>query len=269
MIFPIMNKSIRIKQLIINCLFLLMSFLSVAQRPGIPPVPNPPRLVNNFSKEFPDFISSSEQQALEDKLVAFSQETSNQIVVVIVDDLAGYEPWDFATELGYQWKVGKEKEDNGIVLLIKPTGGPGERKTHIAVGRGLEGAIPDLTANRVVENELIPNFKEGNFYKGIDDATTTLMQLAKGEINQKDYGKTSDTEGTIGAIIIVLIIIFVVYSIFSKGTSGGSGGSGLGRAITYGAMSSMFRGGGSSSSGGGFGGFGGGSFGGGGSGGSW
>jgi uncharacterized protein len=269
MIFPIMNKSIRIKQLIINCLFLMMSFLSVAQRPGIPPVPTPPRLVNNFSKEFPDFITSSEQQALEDKLVTFSKETSNQIVVVIVDDLAGYEPWDYAARIGEQWGVGNEKEDNGIVLLIKPTGGKGQKKTFISVGRGLMSAIPAMIAKRIVENELIPNFKDGNFYKGIDDATTTLMKLAKGEINQKDYGKTSDTEGTVGAIIIILIIIFVVYSIFSKGGSGGGGG-GLGRAITYGAMTGMFSGGGrSSSGGGGFGGFGGGSFGGGGSGGSW
>jgi uncharacterized protein len=252
-------------------LFLTEIFVSFGQRPGIPPVPNPQRLVNNLSKEFPNFITQDEQNQLETKLVAFSKETSNQIVVIIIDDLAGYEPWDFATELGYQWKVGKEKEDNGIVLLIKPTGGPGERKTHIAVGRGLEGAIPDLTSNRIVEKELIPNFKEGNFYKGIDEATNVIMKLAKGEINQKDYNKESDAMGFFGAIFILIIIFFVVWSLFSKGKPGSRGGSGgLGRAITYGAIGSMFGGGGSSSSGGGgFGGFGGGSFGGGGSGGSW
>jgi uncharacterized protein len=250
------------------CLFFIFISIGIiinAQRPGIPKKPNPPTLVNNYSKEFPNFISPEEQQILEQKLVAFSKETSNQIVVIIIDDLNGYEPWDFATEIGHQWQVGQAKEDNGVVILIKPTGGSGERKTHIAVGRGLEGAIPDLTSNRIVEKELIPNFKEGNFYKGIDDATNVIMQLAKGEINKKDYDKEEGL-GLLGSIFLIFFILMFVIAFFGKNKGGGGGG--LGRAITYGAASSMFSGGRSSGSSG-FGGFGGGSFGGGGSGGSW
>ena len=256
------------KKLLFLSIVLFLSFVGMSQRPDIPAKPNPPRLVNNLSKEFPDFISEGEAQALEAKLQAFSEETSNQIVIVIIDDLKGYEPWDFATELGQQWQVGQEKEDNGIVLLIKPTGGKGERKTHIAVGRGLEGAIPDLTANNIVENELLPNFKEGNFYKGINDATNVLISLAKGEYNHKAYNKQNEKGG--GYIIVIIIIAIVILLIkFGPKNNGRGGGSGFTAGSAGFFAGSLFGGGGGGSSSGGFGGFGGGSFGGGGSGGSW
>jgi uncharacterized protein len=245
-------------------LILLLSFSSFSQRPGIPQKPNPPTLVNNYSKEFPDFISSSQQAELEEKLQKFAMETSNQIVVIIIDDLAGYEPWDFATELGQQWSVGQEKEDNGIVILIKPTGGQGQRKTHIAVGRGLEGAIPDYTAKEIVERELISNFKNGSFYEGINASIDVLSALSKGEYNHKDYKKKGENNGMAIVIIIIIIIIIIV-------KFGPKGGGGSGNGWTYGAAGFMAGRsfGGGSSTGGGFGGFGGGSFGGGGAGGSW
>jgi uncharacterized protein len=253
------------KNIILITLISIFNLSVYSQRPDIPKKPNPPRLVNNLSKEFPDFISASEQRALEEKLVAFSDSTSNQIVVVIIDDLKGYEPWDFATEIGEQWQVGQAKEDNGVVILIKPTGGQGERKTHIAVGRGLEGAIPDLTANQIVNNELLPNFKNGNFYQGIDKATDVIMALAKGEYNYKDYKKNSENGS--GFIIVIVIITIIILLIKFGPKNKGGGGNGF----TYGAagfLAGRAFGSGSSSSGG-FGGFGGGSFGGGGSGGSW
>ncbi|MGV3632562.1 MAG: TPM domain-containing protein [Bacteroidota bacterium] len=259
------------KAFLLSACFFFLQFAVLAQRPGIPEKPNPPRLVNNLSKEFPDFITASEAETLEQKLEAFSNETSNQVLVVIVDDLNGYEPWDFATELGQQWQVGQEKEDNGIVILIKPTGGQGERKTYIAVGRGLEGAIPDMTANDIVNNELIPNFKDGNFYKGIDDACNVIMSLAKGEYNHKDYSKKSKGFSGIAIVIAIIVIIILLVKFGPKGNNRG-GGSGwtYGAAGFFGGYRSGSGGwGGSSSSGGGFGGFGGGSFGGGGSGGSW
>ena len=87
-----------------------------------------------MSKEVPDFISPGDVQALNFKLIEFAKETSNQIVVVVVDDLAGLEPFEYATALGQEWGVGKSETDNGVVLLIKPTGGKNQRKTFIAVG---------------------------------------------------------------------------------------------------------------------------------------
>lgn len=259
--------------------FVLLLFVSLCgfsfTQNDIPNKPSPPRLYNNLSVEFPDFLSEAEASALEKKLVDFERSTSNQIVVVIVDDLAGYEPWDYAAKLGDKWKVGQAKEDNGVVVLIKPTGGKGERKTFIGPGRGLEGAIPDYTCNEIVENELLPNFKNGAYSKGLNAAIDVIMSLAKGEYNSDQY--TEKNKGNGGVVVVVLIFILVVVLIvFGKKGGGGSGftvgnqghrsygGGWLGGIGGFGGF-----GGGGSSGGGGFGGFGGGSFGGGGSGGSW
>jgi len=112
-------------------------------------------LVNNFSAAFPDLLSAEEMAKLEKSLVAFSDSTSNQIVVVIVDDLQGLEPWQYATELGQAWGVGQAKEDNGVVILIKPTKEGIGRKTFIAVGYGLSAVIPDLTAKQPMVKYII------------------------------------------------------------------------------------------------------------------
>lgn len=252
-------------------LFFLPLQLLLAQS-DIPDAPNPPRLYNNLSAEFANMLSEGEALDLEKRLVAFAETTSNQIVVVVVDDLAGYEPWDYAARLGDKWKVGHEKEDNGIVLLIKPTGGKGERKTFIGTGRGLEGAIPDYTCNEIVNNELLPNFKNGEYYKGIVAAVTVLESLSKGEYNSDQYAKKNKKKENIVQVIFVLIFIVIIVIVIAKGKGRGGNGGGF----TMGAGGIFFGGGhrssggwGGGSSGGGFGGFGGGSFGGGGSGGSW
>jgi uncharacterized protein len=245
--------------------------LTVFCQNGIPDIPNPPRLVNNLSKAFPDFLSSEEEQKLEQKLVNFAETTSNQIVIVIVDELAGYEPAEFAYELGDKWKVGHEKEDNGIVILIKPTE---ERKFFIATGKGLEGAIPDYTTNQVAEEELIPYLKTGEYYTALDNTTDVLMKLAKGEFNSKKYANKKKKDNGAFVFIVIAVILFLIF-LSSRGGRGrgGRGGGGM----TFGPGGFFFTGGGfgsggfggGSSGGGGFGGFGGGSFGGGGSGGSW
>jgi uncharacterized protein len=237
----------------------------------IPSAPNPPRLYNNLSVEFPDFLSSTDALELEKRLVAFADSTSNQIVVVIIDDLGGYEPWDYATRIGDKWKVGQEKEDNGIVLLIKPTGGKGERKTFIAVGKGLEGAIPDATCHQIVEHEILPNFKEEKYLDGITAAIDVLEDLSKGEYNSKIYDEKVKKSERFSKILMVIIAIVIILVVLIFGRRGG----GFGDGVTLGAGSAFYHGhsrrgsgwGGGSS--GGFGGFGGGGFGGGGSGGSW
>jgi uncharacterized protein len=239
---------------------------------GIPDAPNPPRLVNNFSKEMPDFLSSDETSQLEKKLSDFANQTSNQIVIVIVDDLAGLEAWDYATRLGQKWKVGQAKFDNGVVILIKPTGGKGQRDAHITVGYGLEGAIPDATCNQIVDNELGPGLASGNYYQALDKTTNVLMSLAKGEYNSDAYGKKNSTSRFPKGLIIPLIFLMLFIILRSSKGGGNNGGMSMGTGFLLG---SMFRGGGGGSSwggggsSGGFGGFGGGGFGGGGAGGKW
>ncbi|MBU2019882.1 MAG: TPM domain-containing protein [Bacteroidetes bacterium] len=251
----------------------LIPLLIFGQQDLVPEAPKPARLVNNLSTEFPNFISQQEASQLEQKLQEFARATSNQIVVVIVDDLNGLEPWSYATELGQKWKVGQANEDNGIVLLIKPTGGEGQRKTHIGVGYGLEGAIPDATSKQIVENELIPSFKNQQFYEGIDRATTILMKLAIGEYNKDTYSQTlRKNEKKQRLIMAILVLIGIVLFVIINRRGGGGGMTMSSGGFFLGALGGMGgRGGGSSGGfgGGGFGGFGGGGFGGGGAGGSW
>ncbi|MEO6904573.1 MAG: TPM domain-containing protein [Bacteroidia bacterium] len=254
-------------------IFLFSAFSIYAQSGEIPERPNPPRLVNNLSKEMPNFLSAQEQSQLEQKLVNFANKTSNQIVIVIVDDLEGLEPYDYATRLGHKWGVGQAKFDNGVVILIKPTGGEGQRQLFIAVGYGLEGAIPDLTTKRIRENEMNPYFKKGEFYTGLDKGTDVIMALATGEYNSDAYAKKTSQRIPAGIIIpLILIILFIIFKSQGGGKGGNNGGLTMG-AAGFLLGSSFGRGGGGGGFGGGssggFGGFGGGGFGGGGSGGSW
>jgi uncharacterized protein len=268
----ILARQKHLKACISNALALLLLFFvslsGFAQSEGIPEKPNPPRLINNLSQEFPDFFSAEETATLESKLEELSNTSSNQIVVVVVDDLNDMEPWSYATELGQKCGVGQGKDDNGIVVLIKPTKSGIGRKTFIAVGYGLEGAIPDLTAKRIVDDEINPLLKEGRNFDALNKGTDVLIALAKGEYNYKTYDKSS--KKTPGGLIFKLIVIILVLILLSRRNRGGGmtiGSGGMFMGPMFGGFGGGSSGGGGDS--GGFGGFGGGGFGGGGSGGSW
>jgi len=263
------------KKLSILFLFSILCHGMFAQTTGIPECPNPMRLVVDQV----GLLSEEYRNALEQKLDRFNDSTSNQILVLVVADLNGMEPADYALEVGRKWGVGQKKFNNGIVFLIKPTGNKGERKTYIAVGYGLEGIIPDATAKHIIDNEVIPEFRQQQYDAGVDKAITVLMALAKKEYSYKTYEKKAQ-DGSYLALFIVLgiIILFVVVgSRRSKAaTTIGSTGSNLpffAAMMMMGSMGGRGRSGGDwddfSSGAGGFGGFGGGSFGGGGAGGSW
>lgn len=247
-----------------------------ASSQGIPSPANPPRLVNDFAG-----ILDQSAAGLERLLRAFNDSTSNQITIVTVSDLGNYDPAQFAYEIGEQWGVGNRKYDNGIVILIKPKTENGNGQAYIAVGYGLEGAIPDAVCKRIVEDEMIPFFKQDDYAGGLLNGLKVILPLAAGEISAKEYMPSS---GGIIAVFVAFILIVVVVSIVSAASRKGRGdrfggphdegvGSGLG---TWWLLTSAMNGGhhsgswGSFSNGSGsFGGFGGGSFGGGGAGGSW
>ena len=253
---------------------LILIFVAFSNQGQVPERPEPPRLYNNLSKEFPQFLNAEEAARMEEKLEQFSNETSNQICVVIVDDLAGLDAGSYAFEIGNKWGVGKKGFNNGIVVLVKPTGREGGRDLFIAVGYGLEGAIPDLMTKRIREQEMQPYLKSGEYFTALDRGTTMLMKLAKGEISQKDFQRYSKKERS---PMLVLLIIFIVIIILKNLFGGGGGGhtiSRAGRSIFWGSMLGGLGGGRSGGwngggGGGGWGGFGGGGFGGGGSGGKW
>lgn len=254
---------------VLAALFLFCSFAAFPQ--NVPPRPSPPRLVNNLSTAFPNFLSDRETQLLENKLEAFSNETSNQICVVIIDSLWGFSPSDLCERIITTWGVGKKDKNNGLVILIKPTGGPGQRDFFIGTGYGLEGAIPDLTCRKIEEHELKPFLISGEPYEGLDRTTTVLMQLAKGEYNSRDYSKRlrkQDDGPWWRYVIIGLVILIFITRFFKRSGYSSFGGSGRSFGGGWGGFGGGSWGGGGSS-GGGWGGFGGGSGGGGGAGGKW
>lgn len=265
---------------------LILTFLfalTTAAKSGdvIPEKPNPPRLVNDFAGIIPD------AQAMEDTLERFARETSNQIVVVTVNDLGDYDKADFAQRLGQKWGVGNKKYNNGIIVLVKPKNST-NGQAFIATGYGMEGPLPDALCTRIARNEMVPFFKENDYSGGIWAALHKLMPIAKGEFDEEAYMDEEGEDAIIGFFCFVIVFGVVLFaSIYNdkKNRGGGKGGGGRrGRngiddiieAATWGALlnsgSRHSHGGGFGSSGsfgGGFGGFGGGSFGGGGGGASW
>jgi uncharacterized protein len=249
----------------------------VSAQSRVLPKPNPPRLVNDAAQLLtPDQIAS-----LEAKLVAYDDTTSNQIAVVLVKTLNGLEPNDYATELGRLWGVGGKEFNNGVIILIS-TGNDGQekRKVYIATGYGLEGAIPDIIAKRIVDREMVPNLQAGNYYRALDEATDALIKAAAGEYKAPE-GYRNRGEGEGGFPLGLLIFIIVLVIIFASRGGGGRGGGGMLSRRGYRGWNSGppiffpggFGGGGGGGfgggGGGGFGGFGGGGFGGGGAGGDW
>ena len=164
-------------------LILIGAVLLCSTASAIPSKPVPERLVNDFAGLF-----RPEQKAqLEEMLVTFSDTTSNQIAVVTVNDLEGYDSSEYATRIGLDWKVGTAEFNNGIVVLVKPKTPDSSGDAFIAVGYGLEGAIPDVIATRIVRETMIPKFKVDDYYGGIYDACRLLMngnlQYAQNKFN--------------------------------------------------------------------------------------
>ncbi len=251
---------------LIKLLIGLLLFVKGASAQEIPPRPDPPRLVNDYVG---GLLSTEQINALEQKLTAYNDSTSTQIVIVIVKTTEPYETSEYAFKLGREWGVGQKDFNNGIVLLWAP----GTRKIFIATGYGMEGVLPDITAKRIITQIIAPNFKELRYYEGLDQATTAIIKFASGEYKAQPK---DDDGGAAFGFILLLIILVILFIVIRKNRGGGSGGgkyfdSGF-PYTTYtgwGRQSGNWGGGwsGGGGGGGGFGGFGGGSFGGGGAGG--
>lgn len=224
----------------------------------VPDKPDPYRWVVNLS---PGFISDEEAALLHGTLEQFAIETSNQIEILIIDDYNGLSGIEFATELGRKWGVGGAKNDNGVVVLIDPSGAEGQKNITIAVGYGLEGAIPDLTTKEI-QQDMIPLLKDGKNFEALELCVNALMMASRGEYEEYS-GKRSG--GPIPRWLVILLIILgvIVFGFFRGGggtISRGGYHGGFGRIGGFGG----FGGGGFGS-----GGFGGGGFGGGGSSSNW
>jgi uncharacterized protein len=227
----------------------------------------PSQLVNDYAH----VLTSDQQQALEQKLRRYDDSTSTQIVIVTVRTLNDYPLEDATLGILRGWGVGNKKTNNGIVILAAID----DHKIRIETGYGLEGAIPDITAEHIIEDNIVNNFREQNYYRGFDQASDALILAAAGEYKAPE-GYRKGKGAPLGSLFpIIVVIIAIIISIIRRGGGGGGMMSrrGFGRTglppIWWFPSGGGGGGGGWSGGGGGFGGFGGGGGGGGGASGSW
>ncbi len=255
-----MAKNTPMKHLLIT-LLVCISFGVIAQ--DIPPVPSPPRLVNDFVG---NLLSAQEIETLERKLVAYNDSTSTDITVVIVKTVQPYAIEDYALKIGREWKLGQVGKNNGIVLVWAVK----DRKIGIQTGDGMEGVLQDMYAKKIIRETIGPNFKQLRYFEGLDQGTTEIFKYATGEYK----AEPKSNEISLLEIILFLAFILFIFWLISRMNKGG-GGRGLRDSsgwpyTTYtgwGRQSGNWGGGswgggggswGGSSGGGGFGGFGGG-----------
>jgi uncharacterized protein len=257
---------------IIASVFLLASAIGFGQAVKIPEKPS---FQTSYYEIGTTLLNATEKKAIEQKLINYADTTSTQIVVVVVPNTQGEYIDRYKVDLAHAWGIGQEKEDNGILLLIAKD----DRKMAIATGYGTEHLVTDAVSKLIIENEITPEFKAGNFYAGIDKGTSAIMKAMNGEYK----GERKKNKDSGGPPVFLIIIGFIILIAILSRRGGGKGGRGrrgggldLGDILILSSLGRGFGGGGfGGSSGGGFGGggfgggFGGGGFGGGGASGSW
>jgi uncharacterized protein len=206
---------------------------------------------------------------LEQTLSAFEARKGTQLAVLIISSVLPEAIEQYALRVAESWKLGRKQVDDGVILVVAKD----DRTLRIEVGYGLEGALPDITAKSIIDNEITPNFKDNDFYRGLDEGTNAIIAATKGEYKAPENYNARKKGTRKNPGLLIMIIIFIIIWIIKNGRGGG-GSYGRGGHRHFGSPFFFPIGGGSSgfgesSGGGGFGGFGGGSFGGGGSGGSW
>ena len=239
-------------------------------------IPEKPSLETSVY-DYANLLSVSEKNQLEQNLIRYSDSTSTQIVVAIINSTNGENINYLGANWGEKWRIGQEKEDNGILILLARN----DKRIAINTGQGIEPYLTDALSKRIIENDIIPYFKKNDYYGGLNRGVQAIFEVLTGTYKNNQTTSKESPAGFIFFLIIIFIMLIIVFSKKNKGGDNhngkhfrnGGGGSILDAII----LSNMGRGGfGGSSGGGSFGGgggfsggFGGGSFGGGGASGGW
>ena len=244
----------------------LFSFLPAIAQFEIPKKPDFQTSVYDYA----NLLSATEKTQLEEKLIRYSDSTSTQIVVVTIESLKGEDIGILAPKWGHEWGIGQAKEDNGVFILVANK----EHKIWIAPGYGLEDRLTAGQNGEIIRDIIIPEFKAGSYYNGLDKGADALFDVFTGKYKGERKQTKKGEDFPIFPIIIIIIVIIVIISKNKNGggNSGNRGGLDLVDIILLSSLGRSSGGGfgGGSSGGGGFGGgFGGGGFSGGGAGGSW
>ena len=253
----------------------LVMFFTLLATVGIgQPLPAKPKtLVNDYA----GVLASQNKQALEQKLVRYDDSTSTQIAIVIEKYLENDDAFDRSIKIADAWGIGGSKNDNGVLIYVAVD----NRKIFIQNGYGVEDRLTDAMTKRIIEQVIVPSFRGGQYYVGLNKATSIMIDLMQGRY-KADPRSTDANISPLVVLIIFLLALFLISWLFSGGSDddddGGYHRGGRYRGPTRGRRRGGWVimpgggggfGGGFGGGGGGFGGFGGGGFGGGGAGGSW
>lgn len=280
--YPVFSIQSIIKQknIIISLVIILFGFVSSYAQFKIPEKPK----LQTSVYDYISLLASSQKRNLEQKLIKYSDTTSTQIVIAIISSTNGENINYLGAQWGHEWGIGQEKEDNGILILLAKD----DRKIAINTGYGVEHLLTDAMSKRIIERDIIPFFKQNDYYGGLNRGADAIFEVLNGEY--QGTRKSNNNEFPIGFIFILIFIFIIILISISKNRRGGGHGGNRGNRSTGSdileaiILSNMGRGsyrkgssgggwssgGGSFGGGGGFGGgFGGGGFGGGGASGGW
>lgn len=196
-------------------------------------------------------LSAEQQSQLDAKLSAFEQQSGSQIAVLIVPSTQPEDIAQYSIRVADAWKLGREKPDDGLLILVAKD----DHKMRIEVGYGLEGAIPDLTAKRIITEVMAPSFKQGDFYGGINNALDKLIALISGEQLPAPNKQSSDNLSFENILPILLFgglilggILRAIFGNFFGGALNGCAigvlawllGGGIFAAILFGVIAFLF-----------------------------
>lgn len=191
-----------------------------------------------YINDYSGILDEDSKNTLEELASKIEKDTGSEIAVLIVDNLQGLTEEEYAVKIFEEWGIGKEKKDNGILILIGTEGEPGNRPLRIEMGYGLEGVITDLETGRIINDIIVPNFKKGYFYAGLHGAIITIAdQIYEEEglppissVEDSDSITTATETETPGSSVsgfpwgllccfpipLIAIIVAVLVSIFKK-----------------------------------------------------
>lgn len=231
--------------------FLILIFYSLEASPlkALPlealEEPAPP---SSYVNDYAGLLDASTKQGLENKLKEFENQTSNQIVIAIFPGLEGENLEDFSIRLAQKWKVGQKGKDNGVILLVFKK----DRKLRIEVGYGLEGVLTDALSKSIIQNEIVPSFKQGDYSAGIQRGVAAIQKAIQGEYKAEDK-VLGWNDSDLWVFLLAILVFFVLPFFRKKGWRNGMtlGSGGWSSASSWGGGGGGFSGGGGSFGGGG------------------
>ena len=204
-----------------------------------------------YVSDYAHVLTPEQIKALTDKVLTFKQETSNEIAVLVVPTTAPETIEEYSIHVTDKWKIGKKGKDNGVLFTVAVN----DRAMRLEIGRGLEGAIPDISTVKILNTYARPRFRENDYYQGISDTLDIVMAAAKGEFNTAEIADTSNVTDSSsqndGLFTVLFYGAVAVFGIFTKymaktkswwlgGVVGGGGAFAVSLLLSFGLFVAFF-----------------------------